>query len=150
MRARPEELHFAQTLLDIGEGTTTDSEGYVKLPDECPVISDVETLAADLFKDPINRQDWNTLAERVILCPLNSSVDERNNEIMEMMPVNNPEEDEAIYYSIDSAQCEKQHMNAEDYPIEFLHTLSPSGILLIALLLIFQTRITTTQALAPS
>ena len=132
MRARPDELHFAQTLLDIGEGTTIDSEGFVTLPDECPVVSDVETLASDLFKDPINRQDWNTLAERVILCPLNSSVDERNNEIMGMMPVTNPEEDEATYFSIDSAECEKQHMNADDYPIEFLHTLSPSGMDLFA------------------
>ena len=84
MRARPEEVDFAQTLLEIGDGTANDS-------------------------------------------------DERNDEIMAMMPVDNPAEDEFTYYSIDSAQSEQQHLNADDYPIEFLHTLSPSGFLFATL-----------------
>ena len=129
MRARPEEVHFAQTLLEIGDDTANDPDGYITLPEECPIVTDAEALAADLFKDPISRRDWDTVAERVILCPLNSSVDERNDEIMAMMPVDNPAEDEFTYYSIDSAQSEQQHLNADDYPIEFLHTLSPSGFL---------------------
>lgn len=130
MRARPEEHHFANFLLDVGDGTANDEHGYITLPSQCRVLPLDDLVGAvdkELFSEPISRRDWKTVAERVILAPLNTQVDEWNEKVLAMLPVDNPDTDEAIYYSIDEALKDGENDRIDMYPLEFLHTLKPSG-----------------------
>jgi hypothetical protein len=128
MRVRPYEVEFANFLLEVGNGTANDENDFVHLPEKCQVQEDnVGDLDIELFKDPILRRDWKTVSERAILAPLNEHVDEWNEKVMAMLPVDNPAEDEATFYSIDKAETGSDYVDPEDYPTEFLNTLKPSG-----------------------
>jgi hypothetical protein len=128
MRVLPEEIDFANFLLTVGDGTANDENDFIHLPEQCNVQEDnVGALDIELFKDPILRRDWKTMSERAILAPLNEHVDEWNEKVMAMLPVDNPAEDEATFYSIDKAESDSDYVDPEDYPTEFLNTLKPSG-----------------------
>jgi hypothetical protein len=130
MRVLADELDFANFLLTVGDGTANDENDFIHLPEQCHVQEDdVGDLDVQIFKDPIQRRDWATVSERAILAPLNEHVDEWNEKVMAMIPVDDPAVDEATYYSIDKAESESDHVNPDDYPTEFLNTLKPSGIL---------------------
>ena len=135
MRVRPDEKKFAEFLLTVGNGTANEADDRITLPPECQVITG--GLDQELFKDPINRRDWKQLSARAILAPINEQADEWNKKVMEAMPVGKPEE-EQIYYSIDEAISEGQHVNVDDYPIEFLHKLNPPSKIFALIFIIFQ------------
>jgi hypothetical protein len=129
MRVLPDEIDFANFLLTVGDGTANDENDFIHLPEQCHVQEDnVGDLDVQIFKDPIGRRDWKTVSDRAILACLNEHVDEWNEKVMAMVPVDDPALDEATYYSIDKAESDGDHVNPDDYPTEFLNTLKPSGI----------------------
>ena len=64
------------------------------------------------------RSEWQ--AERAILSPLNTNVNQLNNWLMGEFPGN-----ERIYKSVYSAICDKE---AVTYPVELLNSLELSGM----------------------
>ena len=131
MRAKPEEREFAQFLLDVGNGEANDEHNYITLPTECktlPLDNPAEELDKEVFEEVIKNRDWKSLAERAILAPLNVHVDEWNEKVLEMIPMDNPETDEMINYSIDSIVNDGRNVNEDVFPMEYLNTLNPSGL----------------------
>jgi hypothetical protein len=104
MRALPEERHFAEFILNVGNGTNVDNEKCITLPDECPIVPHNTNLGEEVFLNAINTAknngNWKPVSKRVILAPHNSVVDEWNDTVYEMMPTEN----ERSYLSIDSAK----------------------------------------------
>ena len=140
MRARPEEREFAKFLLDVGDGVAKDEENCITLPQECKTlpldnpVGETKELHKEIFEEAINDRDWKTVAERAILAPLNVHVDEWNEKILPMIPMDNPEDDEKINYSIDAIVNDGQSVNEDVFPMEYLHTLNPSGFALLIFL----------------
>jgi hypothetical protein len=62
------------------------------------------------------------LEEKAILTPKNEHVHEINEEILKRS-----EGEEVTYFSIDSVEDDGEG-SAEDYPVEFINTLTPSGM----------------------
>jgi hypothetical protein len=119
----PASDEFARWLLEIGAGKGTAADGTVTLPIRmrCP-NNDVRSLINALYSPillpghpPV---DDAFFLERTILSAKNTDVDEINSTILESFPG-----DTAVFTSMDSV-TERDY----DYiPIEFLHTLTPSG-----------------------
>lgn len=59
---------------------------------------------------------------RAILCPTNDECVRLNNELVERLPG-----DAATYFSVDSVLCDDPS-EADSFPLEFLNSLTPSGM----------------------
>ena len=119
MRARNDQKEFAEWLLKLGNGTLKSScsnvvPGTIDIPERCVVQGNIiDTIYQDLSKD---------VSKCAILTPKNDTTLELNNEILERLP--GPEK---VYRSIDKAITDDQD-EAQTYPLEFLHSLTPSGM----------------------
>jgi ATP-dependent DNA helicase PIF1 len=82
MRADPNEIEFAQQLIDIGDGKSAD-EGYITIPDSCICETD---LVEEIFGDIIKNKNYSELANRAILATLNTNVDDYNHRVLEAFP----------------------------------------------------------------
>jgi len=119
----PASDEFAKWLLEIGAGKGTDRDGTVTLPIcmHC-VNNDIQSLINALYfpvlfpgHPPV---DDSFFLEYTILSAKNTDVDEINTTILDLFPG-----DKAVFTSADSV-TERDY----DYiPVEFLHTLTPSG-----------------------
>ena len=127
-----EEKNFVDFLLKMGEGKIeVDSDlgdDYIKLPDD--IVFDKTTfneLISEIFKD-INTKyqtnDYNDyIKDRVILSTKNNDVEEINQQVLEIIP----DQSKYEYFSADSVQA-KDEVDSSLYPLEFLNTLTPSGM----------------------
>src|ERR1700752_2203757 len=125
----PEQEKFAKFLLEVGEGRVpVDSnfpENIIKLPDYMALDSEnLDDLISEVFDDiNTNYQDPDYIQKRAILTTKNSDVELINNHILDQLP--DPKEYE--YLSADSVEDQDQ-VDASLYSIEFLNTLTPSGM----------------------
>src|ERR1700752_1711255 len=125
----PEQKRFAEFLLEVGEGRVpVDSdlpEDIIKLPDYTALDSEnLDDLISEIFDDiNTNYQDPDYIQERAILTTKNIDVEHINNHILDQLP----DPKEYKYLSADSVEDQDQ-VDASLYPIEFLNTLTPSGM----------------------
>lgn len=120
----PDSDAFAAWLLDIGAGRGLAADSAVSLPDHmrCPENTP-QSLIDSLYSDLLNpdRQDPlpdSYFLDRTILSAKNADVDNINTSILESLPG-----EKKIFTSADSlAEGDYDYI-----PIEFLHTLTPSG-----------------------
>lgn len=119
MRALQEERNFAEWLLQLGNGTlhseVTLEEDAIDIPDQCVCTGDiVDEIFPDLTDDSI----YNS----VILTPKNEETHIINNTIVQHL-----DGEQQIYISTDQAICETEE-EENNYPIEFLHSITPTGM----------------------
>jgi hypothetical protein len=121
MRAGKEEKQFSHWLLGIGNGDFMGLEegcptNSVVIPDECVSEGDI---VDDVFADV---SDPRALTDQVILTPTNSSSLEVNEKVLQKIDA-----PQRTYFSTDTALTENPS-EAQNFPPEFLHTLTPSGM----------------------
>uniref|UniRef100_UPI00358F223C ATP-dependent DNA helicase pif1-like n=1 Tax=Myxine glutinosa TaxID=7769 RepID=UPI00358F223C len=115
---------FSKLLLEIGNGLITFSaepDMIEILPEIGKVVSTMEELKAEVYPCLTTNGVWSEwLAERAILSPLNTNVNQLNNWLMGEFPG-----DERIYKSVDSAIRDEEGVT---YPVELLNSLKLSGM----------------------
>ncbi|CAG8845830.1 7568_t:CDS:1, partial [Racocetra persica] len=117
---------FSEYLLRIGNGTEpTIENNLIRLPDEIVIPLQNSDDSIKLLLDTIypnlseNASNTTFVTERAILTPLNSSVDEINEQIVHKFLVQ-----KHTYYSFDSVPDDNLNL----YPIEYLNSLIPQGL----------------------
>ena len=122
MRAKPEELEFADWLLRLGNGTLPNEqindevvEDLIAVPDQCQIVdhSIVDSVFTDLENNALT---YNS----TILSPKNEDTLRINNLVISKLPG-----EPITYLSADRAIIEEGVSNYSD---EFLHGLTPSGM----------------------
>ena len=121
MRTDAAEKHFSNYLLTLGEGKPTqDTELQVQIPPQ-HLVHDLNTLIAYTFPDLQNGcGDKDNLLKGTVYTPLNTDIREINNICLADFPG-----EERVYFSADSI-LEDDHKDS--LPVEFLNSLTPSGI----------------------
>ena len=113
---------FADLLLRVGDGSLTDEDGNVRIvPGLGRLVSSPAALKMAIYPDLHNRYtniDW--LKERAILCSKNDSVNEVNNELLELLPV-----EPRVYLSVDKALDDH---DGTHFPPEYLNSIEMSGL----------------------
>lgn len=126
MRVNEDEAAFAQWLLEVGNGT---AGGEVAIPQAMrPAENNLDSLISEVYPDfdqMCTRTDY--VGERVILAPTNAIVD-RVNEILTNRFRATLQDNRAFrtYESADSV--EEEDINPANFPIEFLNSLTLSGM----------------------
>nr|XP_043636045.1 uncharacterized protein LOC122607184 [Erigeron canadensis] len=117
---------FSHFLLRVGDGNEEVSEGnFIRIPDDMAIpYSDAakskEELIEKIFPNlQINRGSPDYVTSQAILSTKNNYVDDINNQLIEKFWG-----EEKVYYSFDEAEDDKNNF----YPIEFLNTLTVSGL----------------------
>ncbi|KAL6740115.1 hypothetical protein Aduo_013502 [Ancylostoma duodenale] len=123
MRARNAGLDWQRFLLDVGNGHANDEEGRVQLHED---NLSAENIVTEIFGQVIDPAQTENLYERAILAPTNVSVKKINDDAMECLRVERPE-DQRTYKSIDEAIYHEGNQG-ELYPTEYLNSLEPSGM----------------------
>ena len=119
MRAGVGEQDFSRWLLKLGNGelkSCENQEDQVEIPDQCAAAEG--RIVQEVFKE----LDEESIASSVILSPKNEDTMTINDEVLDMLPG-----EHAIYYSADSVITEDED-EQEHYPVEFLNSLTPSGM----------------------
>lgn len=114
---------FTNFLLEVGEGLPRHPDtSYVQVPDRLLApTADPKGLITAVFGDLARYQgDGQDLVDRGILTPLNEDVDAVNNLCMQAFPG-----EECVYHSVDSL---KNPEEAALFPVEYLHSITPSGL----------------------
>jgi hypothetical protein len=119
MRALEEERQFADWLVQLGNGSLQsdvhDDENTIDIPDQCVCTGDI---IEDIYPD----LDDSNIYESVILTPKNEHTHAINDAIVQCL-----DGEQSTYISTDQAICETED-EAHNYPIEFLHSITPSGM----------------------
>jgi hypothetical protein len=120
MRAE-EQTDFADWVLAVGNGEVECAGENmppcsVRIPDDCHPADDIVDAVFDDVSDP------RSLSNTIILTPTNHSSLLLNNQVLEKI-----EGEETVYFSTDSAVTENPG-EAENFPPEFLYSLTPSGM----------------------
>ena len=126
MRVNPEQHDFRDWLLELGNGhlpTRQDSPFFdcIEIPSTCIIEG---SLIDKIF--PVEEADNETLfSSRAILCPRNKDAIEMNSVVLTRLPGQ-----ERCYSSVDSLEQIEgmSEEEAENYPIEFLNSLTPTGM----------------------
>ena len=130
MRADEEEAEFASWLLDLGNGSLTCDwakcvPDTIVIPDQCNILrgeggaSSEETIVNAVFNDVSHPE---AIANTVILPPTNDASLGLNELVIKKIPGVARE-----YVSADVAICDDE-TEANNYPVEFLNSITPSGM----------------------
>jgi len=120
MRVLPHELNFADFLGRVGVGLEGE-DGRIQVPEELHSVTELQELIDAVFPDFVDRHEEDGyLMDRVILAATNAIVDEINDTILEMLP------GEAV--ALDSTDECVDEDEAVNFPVEFLHSLTVSGL----------------------
>ena len=123
MRARDDEDGFSDWLIQLGNGTLhtelpTANEDTITVPTQCIAKQSLVTeLYGEMTADNVQEH-----CSRVILCPKNVEALDLNEEVLQQLPG-----DSNTYASVDTAVLDDQQ-ESDSYPLEFLHSLTPSGM----------------------
>ena len=115
---------FAQFLLSVGDGKLPINHDVGPMKVALPVhlllkSNSLDDLCHFVFEQlETNYDTASWLCSRAILCPTNADVDEANNLMIERFP------GEATEYKSSDSVTDNEHQ----YPIEFLNSLTPSGL----------------------
>ncbi|XP_076059517.1 uncharacterized protein LOC143036154 [Oratosquilla oratoria] len=120
MRTNENEQVFSQWLLQIGNGRVQSSldnvsDDTINIPEQCVCI---DSLVSDIFDNCTQDE----MKSRVILSPKNVDCLKVNEDILRRLPT-----ESKTYLSIDSVSSDNE-MEANNYPIEFINSLTPSGM----------------------
>jgi len=125
MRALAEEIEFAQFLLDIGRGRapTVDGDSLIRVPDQCvdsgyKYFGLIDHIWGHGDIDIATLRDSN----KAILTPTNEDALEINEQVLDRIPG-----DPVMYISADRILQEELN-EADVFPIEYVHTMTPSGM----------------------
>jgi hypothetical protein len=115
---------FTEMLLKIGDGNFPSLEGEITIPSNlCIVVSSLSELTSRIYPDIINIKmkptEW--LCMQAILTPKNDKAAEINEILLKLF------NEKAVEYK--SFDLVIQSDDAVHYPLEFLNTLYPSGLL---------------------
>ncbi|GBM93423.1 hypothetical protein AVEN_268463-1 [Araneus ventricosus] len=117
-------------LLNIGSGNLPEISGLpcdsIEIPQQMALE---ENLIEAIYSENLNDMDFEQLAKDVILAPTNMKTLEINRSIIAKL-----HGEPRTFYSSDSIISENQN-DQQNYPPEFLHDLTPSGMPLHALML---------------
>ena len=124
MRTDKNEIDFSEYILKLGEGMEEVieevNENTIKIPDKF-LVSSRNTLIGNIFPNlELNKTDPKILIEGTIYTPLNKNMMQINNICIARFAGN-----ERTYLSHDSILQEDQK---NSIPVEFLNTLTPSGM----------------------
>jgi hypothetical protein len=121
MRAEVDQQEFARWLLDLGNGTlqceNSPSPDTIQIPQASNISRDI---VRDVFGDIASHRD---IANTVILTPKNDTALKVNDKVLKNMVPGAVK----IYLSADKAICDNEE-EANNYPVEFLNSLTPSGM----------------------
>jgi len=114
---------FAAWLLLLGNGNVNrygDDENAIQVPRRflCQI-----PLADFVFSQIMNLRNINDYANKVILCSTNEGCRQMNEGILR----NRLEGEIRHYFSTDTIECDGPE-DAADFPIEFIHSLHPTGL----------------------
>ena len=116
---------YSEFLLRIGNGTEeTYGNDYVQLPNDIVIEYEseqsIDILIKHVFPDlKFNYNNAGYMHERAILSTRNEYVDRLNARMIDMFPG-----EEKVYYSFDCVNDDSQNT----YPIDFLNSITPSGL----------------------
>lgn len=114
---------FSDVLLKIGEGKLPETNGLILLPQSlCKIVSSVEELIHSVYGNfhEITQQGNIWMCERAILTPKNEQAVAINRHLLDGI-----EGENVIYNSINTVIDQG---SATVYPVEFLNSLSASGL----------------------
>jgi hypothetical protein len=121
MRAEADQQEFARWLLDLGNGTLQCQNSPVPDTIEIPQASNIsQDIVRDVFS---NMETVTDIANTVILTPKNETALKVNDKVLKNMVPGEVK----IYLSADKAICDNEE-EANNYPVEFLNSLTPSGM----------------------
>ncbi|XP_076063445.1 uncharacterized protein LOC143038309 [Oratosquilla oratoria] len=120
MRTNENEQVFSQWLLQIGNGRVQSSldnvsDDTIDIPEQCVCTN---SLVSDIFDNCTQDE----MKSRVILSPKNVDCLKVNEDILRKLPT-----ESKTYLSIDSVSSDNE-IEANNYPIEFINSLTPSGM----------------------
>jgi hypothetical protein len=122
MRADRDQQDFATWLLQLGDGTLrcdgVSVPDLIQIPPQCNISQ--HDIVGDIFTDIT---DTRALTNTVILTPLNDSALKLNDEVLKKKVIGQAK----LYVSADKAVCDDEE-EAANYPMEFLNSLTPSGM----------------------
>ncbi|XP_053552307.1 uncharacterized protein LOC128643486 [Bombina bombina] len=114
---------FSNWLLKLGQGSLNNSEG---LPEDLVEIPSKlicnDCIISEIFGKKILPSDLHSFSKKAILCTKNCHVDQINEHVLNIL-----DGEEKIYLSSDSIDDQTDE-DAQNYPIEFLNELAPSGM----------------------
>jgi ATP-dependent DNA helicase PIF1 len=114
---------FNRWLLDVGIGAvqpiTGTPQDTIEIPSQMIIHDDI---IGAIFTENLASLTLDELSQRVILCPKNAEALDLNNEIIRKLPGKSH-----IYYSADVVVSDDPS-DERNYPAEFLHTLTFSGM----------------------
>ena len=124
MKLTPGQAQHQEWLLQLGDGKlTTDpylGEDVIEIP---PQFVETGNLVHTIFgKSVIKVKDIKQFAHRGILCPINEDVHKLNAEVLAQL-----EGQSRTYFSADSILADDEQ-EAANYPLELLHSMTPSGM----------------------
>jgi hypothetical protein len=121
MRADEDQQHFADYLLEMGEGRLpTNGHDEIEL-DEGFITKD--GIIRDVFGDKIVDADIRTISKRAILCSTNADAFRINNEVLKLFPGK-----EEKFLSIDEVDLESCGGDPTLYTTEFLNSQTPHSL----------------------
>ncbi|XP_053561407.1 ATP-dependent DNA helicase PIF1-like [Bombina bombina] len=114
---------FSNWLLQLGQCSLIYSEG---LPEDLVEIPSKlichDCIISEIFGKRLLPSDLHSFSKKAILCTKNCHVDQINDHVLNLL-----DGDEKIYLSSDSIDDQTDE-DAQNYPIEFLNELAPSGM----------------------
>jgi ATP-dependent DNA helicase PIF1 len=120
---RSEDPEFSDWLIKLGDGTLPIPEGctedVIEIPED--MLSSGQ-IVEEIFGTALTIEDIPHFSKIAILCPKNSDVDQINEEVLSIL-----EGDTTTYLSSD-AIVDGNAEEINNYPMEFLNDLNPSGM----------------------
>ena len=112
---------FARWLLELGNGTLQCPDAtipnLIEVPQHCNIVQ--QDIVDAIFDDMTN----SNIVNMVILTPTNEKALDLNNKVLTKKVPGEVK----VYLSADKAVCDDE-IEADNYPIEFLNSLTPSGM----------------------
>jgi hypothetical protein len=114
---------YSDWLIQLGTGELSNQEGFapdiIEIPEEYICSG---SIVHEVFGEELTPELSETFAQRGILCPRNEDVDEINDEVLGILVG-----DSRIYLSCDTIEDENPE-DSTNFPLEFLNSVTPSGL----------------------
>uniref|UniRef100_A0A8C4QFY3 ATP-dependent DNA helicase n=1 Tax=Eptatretus burgeri TaxID=7764 RepID=A0A8C4QFY3_EPTBU len=123
MRTHENQQHYAQWLLQLGNGElhsqlTNAPPSSIEIPPQCNIVTEQDNIVDAVFT---NVTDPQALSNTVILTPLNETTLTLNDSHKKLPGL------PKTYTSADKAISHDEN-EANNYPMEFLHSITPTGM----------------------
>ena len=124
MRVLPNEVEFAQFLLDVGDGILNDQDDNLQVPIRCRAAAN-QDIVEDTYGQLVRARRFKEVTKCAILSARNVDVDEINVRVMNLFDNTT----KRLYTNIDSTEnCSDNDVINKTILLEYLNTLSPSSL----------------------